>query len=140
MLNRHSLALRLALLFALLSALILLGLGLFLRQAVERHFLEQDARELRDTLTLVRRALVATPTAELDRVAPQLDARIAAVPHQELTVFDAAGRMVFASASLPPRWLLQTTPVAPDDDFPPALSGEGDTPTPSSAHAGHAAP
>lgn len=136
MLNRRSLALRLALLFALLSTLILLGLGLFLRQAVEGHFLLQDARELRDTLVIVRHALAGTSATELDHLSPQLAARIAAVPQQELSVFDAENRVRFASASLPPDWLLQTTPTAPDDDFPPALSGESDTPA--AAHAGHA--
>ena len=141
LLNRRSLALRLALLFALLSTLILLGLGLFLRQAVEGHFLEQDARELRDTLRLVRRALSATPVADLDRIAPHIAPQLAAVPQQSLSLFDAENRVIFASASLPPRWLLQTEPTAVDDDFPPALSGERDAPAPAGhvEHAGHAA-
>ncbi|MDR2688214.1 MAG: heavy metal sensor histidine kinase [Azoarcus sp.] len=121
----RSLTLRLALLFALLSTLILLGLGLFLRQSVERHFLEQDADELRGRLALVRRALLDIPpdTPATDALA-RLGALVSVSPPQSLTVLDATDKLLFTTAPHPPSWLLRESIAAPDDVLPPLRHGD----------------
>ncbi|MDR3352790.1 MAG: heavy metal sensor histidine kinase [Zoogloeaceae bacterium] len=117
--STRSLTLRLALLFVTLSTLILMGLGLFLRQEVERHFQELDAEELHARLRLARRVLARTPAAALADLAPRLEAMIPAAPEHHLTVLDATGRPVFSNAPDLPRWLLEKMPAALEDAAPP---------------------
>jgi two-component system heavy metal sensor histidine kinase CusS len=133
LLNR-SLTLRLALLFAFLSTLILLGLGLFLRQAVEGHFWEQDREELYGRLAISRRILAEIPASELENALPRLESLMLASPEQSLTVRDATGVLLFCSAPLPPEWLLHGEPAAQNESSPPVRQGSGDA-----GHAGHGA-
>ncbi|GHT87337.1 two-component sensor histidine kinase [Betaproteobacteria bacterium] len=138
----RSLAQRLALLFALLSTLILLALGLFLRQAVERHFIEQDGDELHGKLALVRRALQEIPPPPPNSAWPQASARLGTLmttsPPQSLTIVDAQGGRLFSSSPHFPAWLLLAgTPSAADDATPALRQGRTDfpAPTPGEAHA-----
>jgi two-component system heavy metal sensor histidine kinase CusS len=124
--SRHSLTLRLALLFAVLSTLILLGLGLFVQQAIEGHFLEQDEEELYGQLTLVRRILADTPDGQFANAVPQLETLMSGTARQSLSVLDASDAPVFSNTPQPPRWLLQKTPAAADDLAPATHLGHGD--------------
>lgn len=121
---RHSLTLRLALLFALLSTLILLGLGLFVGRAVDAHFQEGDLEELHGKLTLSRGILATLPAGQLiqglpERLAPALIGHA----HLGLTVLDMEGFPLFISAAGIPEWLLHE-PAAPGSEaHPPARTG-----------------
>jgi two-component system heavy metal sensor histidine kinase CusS len=131
-------------LFALLSTLILLALGLFLRQAVERHFLEQDGGELHGKLALVRRALQdippQLPAPDWPQAMTRLGTLMAASPPQSLIVVDAQGGLLFSNSPLRPThfpaWLLQQEPSAVDDATPALRQGRTDfsTPTQTPAH------
>lgn len=71
---RISLTTRLALLFALLTASLLVVVGLVLGRAVEGHFRELDQHELAGKLTLIRNLLLqARSPAELDDIGRRLD-------------------------------------------------------------------
>ncbi|MGB4466992.1 MAG: heavy metal sensor histidine kinase [Azovibrio sp.] len=121
---RSSLTLRLALLFALLSSLILLGLGLFVGRAVDVHFQEGDLEELHGKLTLIRSILVALPADELLEALPaRLGPALVGHPHLGLTVLDREGFPLFTSAAGIPEWLLHE-PAAPGNEaHPPARTG-----------------
>jgi two-component system heavy metal sensor histidine kinase CusS len=113
-------------LFALLSTLILLGLGLFLQQAVERHFLELDEEELHGNLALVRRVLAETPATRLDEAIPRL-ASLMPASRQSLSVMDAAGMLRYSGAAIPPAWLLHAgKPAALNETRPPTRQGQTD--------------
>ncbi|MBL8335162.1 MAG: heavy metal sensor histidine kinase [Rhodoferax sp.] len=71
MLGRLSLTARLTALYTLVSACVLVGLGLLVSIAVGRHFVELDQEFLRDKIDLVR-AMVGE-SRSLERLAPRLD-------------------------------------------------------------------
>jgi two-component system heavy metal sensor histidine kinase CusS len=137
--SRHSLTLRLALLFAALSTLILLGLGLFVQQATEGHFLEQDEEELHGQLALVRRILADTPGTQFANAVPQLETLTSGTARQSLTVLDSADEPVFSNTPHPPHWLLQETPAAADDLSPATHLKHSNTHTATHASHGQAA-
>ncbi|MBI5899836.1 MAG: heavy metal sensor histidine kinase [Rhodocyclales bacterium] len=102
-----SITLRLTLLFAAASTVILLALGMLIGNAVERHFVEQDMDLMTGKLHLAGHLLekIRTP-AELAAVPAQLDDAL--VGHHDLSVMmrDAAGQTLF---------------VTPGTEFPPQL-------------------
>ena len=69
--RRLSLTARLTLLYALVSVLLLAGLGLLVGVMVNRHFAEQDADDLRDKLGLIREVMRTSP--DLGALAARLD-------------------------------------------------------------------
>lgn len=69
--RRLSLTARLTLLYALVSVLLLAGLGLLVGVMVDRHFAEQDADDLRDKLGLIREVMRTSP--DLAALAARLD-------------------------------------------------------------------
>ncbi|MCB1956881.1 MAG: heavy metal sensor histidine kinase, partial [Rhodocyclaceae bacterium] len=93
-----SITLRIALMFAAASGLILFAAGLWISSMVVRHFEEQDLVEIRGKLELVRNLVEtkATP-ADFDRLPTEL-AR-ALVGHHELGIvlLDSGGDILFAS-------------------------------------------
>ena len=98
--TRHpSLTLRLTLLFALTSALVLVALGTFLKYAVERHFEQQDLQELTGKLELTRHALSQVhDQAGLDDLPQHLGDALVGHHGLSVTLVDDRGVVWFASA------------------------------------------
>jgi len=121
---RPSLTLRLALLFALLSTLILLGLGLFVGREVDIHFREGDLEELHGKLTLSRSIIATLPEEQLLEALPKrLGPALLGHPHLGLTVLDQEGFPLFIGGAGIPEWLLRY-PAAPGEaEHPQAYAG-----------------
>ncbi len=122
--GRISLSLRLALLFALLSTLILLALGAFIGRAVESHFEEGDRTELLGKLELVRHVLGEsrgiTPSLQ-----QRLDEALIGTHHLALGLMDGDGQVRYTSPAGLPEWL-QTFPITPVElALPPLTEGKG---------------
>ena len=116
---RPSLTLRLALLFALLSTLILLGLGLFVGREVDAHFQEGDLEELHGKLTLSRGIIATLPADELLEALPgRLGPALLGHPHLGLTVLDPEGFPLFIGGAGIPEWLVRQ-PAAPGEAAQP---------------------
>ena len=82
---RLSITLRLALLFAATTAAVLLALGLFIGQLVDRHFEELDLAELTGKLELTRHALASVRReADLQALPVRLDDAL--VGHHSVSV------------------------------------------------------
>lgn len=98
--TRHpSITLRLTLLFALTSALVLVALGTFLKYAVERHFEQQDLQELSGKLELTRHALGQVhDRAGLDELPQHLSDALVGHHGLSVTLVDERGAVWFASA------------------------------------------
>lgn len=93
-----SITLRLTVLFALMSSVVLLALGVLIGKSVDRHFEEQDLDILNGKLELARHELAkAHSEKDLLSVLQQLDDAL--VGHQGLAVIVAthAGQILFAS-------------------------------------------
>jgi len=105
--GRKSISFRLTLLFASASSLVLLLLGVFIGQSVERHFAEQDMALLNGKLQLARHALdkVRSP-ADLAAVPLHLADSLVGHAGLAIVVVGPDGRSVFATAGA---------------EFPPAL-------------------
>ena len=71
MLGRLSLTARLTALYTLVSACVLVGLGLLVSIAVGRHFVELDRDFLKDKIELVQ--TIVSETASSEMLAPRLD-------------------------------------------------------------------
>lgn len=95
--NPRSITLRIALLFATVSALILLLTGAWISAMLDRHFEEQDTLELHGKLELIRNLVEGRDARSIDRLPAEL-AR-ALVGHHELgvIVLDGHGDTLFAS-------------------------------------------
>lgn len=63
--RRHSLTTRLTVFFSLSSAGVLLGLGLLIFTAMDRHFADEDYALLRDNMRLVERTIAQGPASTL---------------------------------------------------------------------------
>lgn len=107
--NRLSLTLRLTLLFAAASTVVLLVLGLVIEGAINEHFVEQDMELVEGKLELARHALAHTRTsADLAELPQRLDDSL--VGHHSLAVgvIAASGEVLFATHGMPfPANLLQ---------------------------------
>lgn len=111
MLSR-SLTLRLVLLFALASTLVLFLLGLLIGRSVERHFEEQDADVLSGKMTLATHVLgEALRSGNDGALAVQLDEALTGHHELVVAVLGPERRMLYANAQLqvPPTLLAERT-------------------------------
>ncbi|MDC7710745.1 heavy metal sensor histidine kinase [Vogesella indigofera] len=94
--QRFSLTARLTLLYALVSVLLLAGLGVLVGVMMNRHFAEQDADDLRDKLGLIREVMSTSP--DIATLAERLDDVVH--NHRDLYVqLQRLGYPVYASRS-----------------------------------------
>ena len=94
--QRLSLTARLTLLYALVSVLLLTGLGVLVGVMMDRHFAEQDADDLRDKLGLIREVMSTSP--DIATLAERLDDVVH--NHRDLYVqLQRLGYPVYASRS-----------------------------------------
>lgn len=94
--QRLSLTARLTLLYALVSVLLLTGLGVLVGVMMDRHFAEQDADDLRDKLGLIREVMSTSP--DIATLAERLDDVVH--NHRDLYVqLQRLGYPVYASQS-----------------------------------------
>ncbi|MBZ0105474.1 MAG: heavy metal sensor histidine kinase [Sulfuricella denitrificans] len=96
---RKSITLRLTLLFAAASAMVLFAVGTVIGLAVEAHFEEQDRMELNGKLELIRHALLQVRVqADLDALPQHLDDAL--VGHHDLSVVvvTPANQKLFATS------------------------------------------
>ncbi|MBI5042040.1 MAG: heavy metal sensor histidine kinase [Gammaproteobacteria bacterium] len=110
---RRSITLRLTLLFATASTVVLLAVGTVIGLVVEAHFEEQDLAELTGKLELTRHALakVRTPT-DLDAVPQQLADALVGHAALSVSVIQHNGRLLFATAGAEfPAFMRQANPV-----------------------------
>ena len=117
--RRLSITLRLTLLFALASTVVLLGLGYLIGVSVDRHFVEQDMDVLSGKLELTQHALekVQTPR-ELDAIPQLLDDSL--IGHTGLAVLVVApnGEKLFATRGAEFPQALLDKPVQTDAAHP----------------------
>ncbi len=108
---RKSIAFRLTLLFAVVSTMVLLALGLVIGGAVEQHFVEQDMERMTGKLHLAGNLLekVQTPD-DLDAMAAQLDDALVGHHGLVMLVRGPGERTLFATA---------------DRGFPPSMLERG---------------
>ena len=112
---RWSLTLRLALLYAVSTLVVVLAVAIYMLHRVDRHFVEQDVTEMRGKLELSGRLLAKAQAEDsLDTLPWQLDDAL--VGHHHLTLaIQREGRRwyVNGSATLPPG-LLAATATEPE--------------------------
>lgn len=113
--GRQSITFRLTLLFAAVSVVVLLALGLLVGASVERHFEEQDLDVLRGKLDLTGHALASLRSpADLAALPQQLDASLIGHHGLALVIVGARKEVVFTSADVPfPEALLGYRLTAP---------------------------
>jgi len=106
---RLSITLRLALLFAATTAAVLLALGLFIGQLVDRHFEELDLAELTGKLELTRHALASVRReADLQALPVRLDDALVGHHSVSVAIETADGKRLYQShhaVALPPALL-----------------------------------
>jgi len=98
--GRRSLSLtaRLALLFALVAVVLLLGLGLLMERAVDLHFDEIDAHDLSAKMAVIGHLIERTPgPAELDTLSRRLHDALAGQDHVAVLLRDAEGVAIFGA-------------------------------------------
>jgi two-component system heavy metal sensor histidine kinase CusS len=96
---RASITHRLTALFALVSAVVLLGLGTLIGGTVEQHFVEQDIGVLAGKLDLARRILEKVKTEDdLIAVPQQLDDALIGQQGLAVAVVAPDGRLLFATS------------------------------------------
>lgn len=118
MMGRKSITLRLTLLFAAVSVVVLLGLGVLVGASVERHFEEQDMDVLRGKFDLTRHALAKVQSsADLAALPRQLEDALVGHHGLAIAIVDVQGNIIFASSALTfPQALLgqrSATPAPP---------------------------
>lgn len=97
----RSLTLRLTMLFALASALVLFLLGLLIGRSVEQHFAEQDVDALTGKMKLARYALSkALPSGENGSLARQLDDALTGHHGLMIAVYGPGQRLLYANRDL----------------------------------------
>ena len=93
---RISLTTRLALLFALLTAALLVALGWAMERAVEAHFRDLDAHELSGKITLIRNLLVQAAASEgLPGLSARLNDAFAGHANLAVRIQDPAGTTLY---------------------------------------------
>jgi two-component system heavy metal sensor histidine kinase CusS len=116
--GRHSLTTRLTALFAAISTLILLLLGLSIGELVDHHFEELDLELLHGKIHLIQSAIGKIPSPEyLDSISKELDEAL--VGHHGLSVVikNQQGRTVFSNGNaLFPDALFSASSI--DNDIP----------------------
>jgi len=126
--KRNSLTLRLTLLFASASTIVLLALGYLIANSVEKHFEEQDVELLVGKLEHAKQVLVqaSTPT-DLNKLSQQLHDSSAG--HQDLAAvaIGADGEILFASNTVKfPQALLNRNASNPNKPGRPTSWEQGD--------------
>ncbi|MBK8114571.1 MAG: heavy metal sensor histidine kinase [Candidatus Accumulibacter sp.] len=98
--GRKSMTVRLTMLFALSSTVVLLLLGHLIAGSIERHFEEQDMEVLTGKLTLAQHALEKVhSTVDLDVLPRHLDDSLIGHHGLELVVVTPEGQILFATSS-----------------------------------------
>ncbi len=96
--RRPSLTLRLTLLFAAGSTVVLVVLGYLVAQAVQRHFVEIDRDELLGKVELVRHMLAKPGTAaDFTSMPGRMDDALIGHRHLHVRISDPAGRLVYST-------------------------------------------
>ncbi|WP_018608699.1 heavy metal sensor histidine kinase [Uliginosibacterium gangwonense] len=99
--NRRSLTLRLTLLFATGSTLVLLALGYVIERSVDRHFTEQDLEVLNGKMELARHALARTRSpAELKELPQRLNDSLVGHHGVSIAVVSGDGKTLFSTPSM----------------------------------------
>lgn len=94
-------ALRLTLLFAAASALVLAILGALLLQLVESHFVEQDVDDLNGKLVQIAKSIESVSTAaELEQLGSVLGDLLIGHEQFSLTVLDSRRRLLFSTTAV----------------------------------------
>lgn len=120
--RRQSLTLRLTLLFAAGSMVVLVVLGYLVGVSVQRHFVEIDRDELLGKIELVRHILAKQTTAsDFGAIRGRIDDALIGHHHLLVRISDPEGRLLFTTeASRFPSDLLPLTP-APAAAAPPEI-------------------
>ncbi len=93
-----SLTARMALLFALLAIILLLGLGILMERAVDLHFDELDAHDLSAKMAVIGHLIDRTPdAAALDTLPQRLYDALAGQDHIAVLLRDAEGVVIFGA-------------------------------------------
>jgi two-component system heavy metal sensor histidine kinase CusS len=117
LLRRQSLTLRLTLLFAAGSIVVLVVLGYLVGVSVKQHFVEMDREELLGKVELVRHILAKTRDAgDFATIPGRMDDAFTGHPHLFVRISDATGRTIFATEHA----------HFPDDLFPPGPTAPRD--------------
>lgn len=121
---RHSITLRLTLLFALAATGVLLAVGILIGLIVESHFEDQDLAELRGKLQLTQHALGQVRSAtDLESLPRQLGDALVGHPGLSVAVLDPGDRTVYATPGANfPKALLKRKPLsAPPPPLKPVV-------------------
>ena len=108
-----SLTARLAILFALLAVILLLGLGILMERAVDLHFDELDAHDLSAKMAVIGHLIERTPDqTALDSLPQRLHDALAGQDHIAVLLRDADGVVVFGAQleNFEPAQLTVSTP------------------------------
>lgn len=124
---RHSITLRLTLLFALASTAVLLTVGILIGIVVESHFEQQDLAELRGKFELTRHALAKVHTADdLKALPQQLADALIGHPGLFVTVIKPDNQILYATANADiPAALLDKIPAGVSAVPPKPIIWEG---------------
>jgi len=117
--GRKSIIFRLTLLFAAVSTIVLLLLGLLIGASVERHFVEQDMELLTGKLELTQQALTKVHSRQdLDVLPQQLEAALVGHHGLALVIVRSDGRILFTTSGADfPRALLDK-PIPSGNEIP----------------------
>lgn len=97
--RRPSLTLRLTLLFAAGSTVVLIVLGYLVAMAVQRHFVEIDRDELLGKIALVRHMLAKTTSAaDYATIRDRIEDALIGHHHLQVRVSDPGGRLLYSTA------------------------------------------
>lgn len=100
--GRHSLRTRLTALFASISTLVLLLLGLIIGELVDHHFEELDLELLHGKVELLQNAISKLPSSEdLGSISKELNEALVGHHGLSVVVKDPMGRQVFSSGNVP---------------------------------------
>lgn len=117
--GRASITLRLTVLFAAVSTLVMLALGYLIGAAVEEHFVEQDMDVLTGKLELASHALARVQTAEDLAAIPQLlDDSLIGHAGLAVVVIAPGGETLFATSGAEFPHALVDKPITADAPVP----------------------
>lgn len=121
--RQPSLTLRLTLLFAAGSTVVLVALGYLVGVSVQRHFVEIDRDELLGKIELVRHLLAKTKTAaDFASIRPRMEEALVGHHHLFVRISDPGGGLLFTTeASRFPAHLFPMSP-APDTPAQPEIA------------------
>lgn len=100
--GRHSLTTRLTALFASISTLVLLLLGLIIGELVDHHFEELDLELLHGKIKLLQNAISKVPSAEnLGSISRELNEALVGHHGLSVAIKDSQGQLVFSNGDSP---------------------------------------